>query len=53
MRGTAMSDKLERVGFRLRWVVLAWIVGMWANFLYLVAGGKGAAFVEKALSWIR
>jgi uncharacterized membrane protein YqhA len=48
-----VQNDLERLAYRLRWLLIPWIVGVWSSFVYHAAGDKGAAFVEQVLSWFR
>ena len=45
-------DRLERLGHRLRWLLLVWIIGAWVNFLYQakVIGALGSRMVRMLVS---
>jgi hypothetical protein len=48
-----MSDKIENIGYRMRWFILLWIIGMWINFLYMTGtvGLKSLTLAQKVMLW--
>ena len=50
-RNDRASDAVETFIYRFRWAILAWILAVWANFLFRAAQASG--ILPKLLPWIR
>ena len=47
-----MQDRFERILFRVRYLILFVILGVWGNHIYRISGSLGATLVKKVVTWL-
>jgi len=51
-RRQQMQDRFERILFRVRYLILFVILGVWGNHIYRISGSLGATLVKKVVTWL-